>query len=60
MLEKLLNDEFKVINCVRNVETDVDEFLKLRQQEYFMPKLLISIFDNNRNDDIKAELFAKV
>ncbi|XP_044010419.1 dynein regulatory complex subunit 7-like [Aphidius gifuensis] len=59
MLEKLLDDEFRVINCVRNVETDVDEFLKLRQQEYFMPKLLISIFDTNRNDDTKAELFAK-
>ncbi|XP_015117619.1 dynein regulatory complex subunit 7 [Diachasma alloeum] len=59
LLETLLKDEVKAINHVRDAEKEISVFLKTRKREYFMPKLVVSLFDRNRNEEAKAGMFAK-
>ncbi|XP_063978455.1 dynein regulatory complex subunit 7 isoform X2 [Diachasmimorpha longicaudata] len=59
LLQTLLRDEVIAINHVRDAEKEISVFLKTRKREYFMPKLVVSMFDRNRNEDAKAGMFAK-
>ncbi|XP_011303464.1 coiled-coil domain-containing protein lobo homolog [Fopius arisanus] len=59
LLEMLLRDEVQAVNYVRDAEKEISVFLKTRKKEYFMPRLIVSMFDRNRNEEAKAGMFAK-
>ncbi|XP_034941236.1 dynein regulatory complex subunit 7-like [Chelonus insularis] len=59
LLERQLKDEQQSLVYVQDAERMVNEFLKLRKSEYGIPKLSVSIFDKNRNEEAKAEMIAK-
>ncbi|XP_012275653.1 dynein regulatory complex subunit 7 isoform X2 [Orussus abietinus] len=58
-LDKQLKDEERCLSYIRDAEMEIGTFLKTRHSEYFMPKLTVSPFDRNRNEDAKARMFAK-
>ena len=59
-LEKQLEEEAKCLTLIRDAETEISGFLKIRTAEYTMPKLTVSLFDRNRNEEAKAGMLAQV
>lgn len=60
LLETQLKEEEQSVVYVRDAERLIYNFLKLRKSEHGIPKLTVSEFDRNRNDEAKAAMFAHV
>ncbi|XP_057338770.1 dynein regulatory complex subunit 7 isoform X1 [Microplitis mediator] len=58
LLETQLKEEEQSVVYVRDAERLIHNFLKLRKSEHGIPKLTVSEFDRNRNDEAKAAMFA--
>ncbi|XP_024935965.1 dynein regulatory complex subunit 7 isoform X1 [Cephus cinctus] len=58
-LEKQLKEEERSLAHVREAELEIWTFLKTRAAEYLLPKLQVSVFDRNRNQEAKAGMFAR-
>ncbi|XP_043271904.1 dynein regulatory complex subunit 7-like isoform X2 [Venturia canescens] len=58
-LKKQLKEESECLILVRDAEIEITTFLKKKSSEYIMPKLLVSFFDRNRNEEAKAKMLAQ-
>ncbi|KZC06212.1 Coiled-coil domain-containing protein lobo like protein [Dufourea novaeangliae] len=55
-LEMQLKQEDRSISYVRGTEVEVSNFLKIRDDEYLSPKLLVSVFNKTRDEETVTEI----
>lgn len=60
LLEKQLKEEEQSLVQIRDTERMIITLLKTRSTEYGLPRLTVSMFDRNRNDEAKTGMLAQV